>query len=403
MILVSSCKTDITPQGKFFPCSIHRGKLAEEIKDKLYSSTLVLSIDGVQLIWITLDLGGVSRDFSEEVRQAIASKYNVNVDHINLGFTHTHSAPPVFAMMKTMAADEGYGTYVKEKILDNVDRCFEQGLKEVTPWLSTWQIEGYYSNRISKKLPADKEFSLIQFKDETGCVVGAAYAYACHSTVVGPSNRYVTADLAGAISRGLEQQLGVYPVCMLGAAGDMSNRLYRQGHDYKELMRVSEGILAQLKVKVPEVKLQLSDVQVEPYQWQEVFCVSKEQRLKQIEEIKMKIEQAPNADLKRVFTSALAFASNAMDETEFNFDCKGTIIRMHDLEIITMPAELFCQFGLKLKAACKAPHALFWGYSNYSVGYLYDAPSVGTTFESAATSIPAGTTEKIIDFIQEKL
>lgn len=403
MLKVSSIQSDITPQGKYFPCPIHRGKLAEEIKDHCYATSIILQIKDKKLIWVTLDLGGLNKEFSDHLKSLLSEQYQIPQENINLGFTHTHSAPPIHQMMASMKADESYKDYVKEKVLDCVSRAFEHGLKECKAYVSTYTIDGYYSNRIGKEFPSDQNFSLLQFKDTQGKVLAAAYAYACHSTVVGPSNRYVTADLAGAISRGLQEKLGVYPLCMLGAAGDMSNRLYRQGHDYAELLRVQAGIMAQLNIKVKETELSLDELVVEKYRYHDVFHVSHEDRQKQIKEIQHKIDTAPNEDLKRVFTSALLFATNASDQTDFDFDCEGTIIRMNDIMIVTMPAELFNQFGTELKNAMPCLCPIFWGYSNYSVGYLYNQESQGTSFESAATTIPAGTTEKIIAQIKAQL
>jgi hypothetical protein len=66
-----------------------------------------------------------------------------------------------------------------------------------------------------------------------------------------------------------------------------------------------------------------------------------------------------------------------------------------------MPAELFSCFGLKIKSAMKVKCPVFWGYSNYSVGYLYNKEEAGLSFESAATNIPVGIPEKIVEYLCE--
>ncbi len=71
----------------------------------------------------------------------------------------------------------------------------------------------------------------------------AVGSFACHSTVLGPDNLLVSSDLAGYVARALEKEWGVYPVIMIGAAGDVSNRLYRQGNDLKELNRVGSEMM----------------------------------------------------------------------------------------------------------------------------------------------------------------
>jgi len=62
---------------------------------------------------------------------------------------------------------------------------------------------------------------------------------------------------------------------MQGAAGDMSNRNYRQGHDAKELVRTGEGILAQLFASQELAPLSLDKPVVEPYLWETSYPVDK--------------------------------------------------------------------------------------------------------------------------------
>ena len=48
---------------------------------------------------------------------------------------------------------------------------------------------------------------------------------------------------------------------------------------------------------------------------------------------------------------------------------------------------------------CKCP--ILWGYCNYSVGYLGNIDDYGNSFETSASDIPVGTTEKIVSEIVE--
>ena len=84
------------------------------------------------------------------------------------------------------------------------------------------------------------------------------------------------------------------------------------------------------------------------------------------------------------------------EEEETDFDLEYTLYKMNDLFILAIPAELFSRFGLEMKQAMSAVCPIVWGYSNYSVGYLVDREEYGRSFESAAGSIPEGTTEQIV-------
>ena len=62
--------------------------------------------------------------------------------------------------------------------------------------------------------------------------MGAALCnWATHSTVLDPENTLLTADYAGAVCNELYRLRGYYPAMIVGAAGDCSNRAWRQGTD----------------------------------------------------------------------------------------------------------------------------------------------------------------------------
>ena len=69
------------------------------------------------------------------------------------------------------------------------------------------------------------------------------------------------------------------------------------------------------------------------------------------------------------------------------------------MKYFVIPAELFSRFGVEIKKAmnCKCP--ILWGYCNYSVGYLGNIDDYGNSFETSASDIPVGTTEKIVSEI----
>lgn len=405
MIKVSQTKSRISAIGRFFPAVMPNGNWAEGLADEQYASNLVIDIDGTKLIWVTLDCIGTGEAYSLELRTRLSNAYNVPVENINIGYTHSHCAPGLGRMGGTMkSSDTGHKEYVLDKVVDGVGQAFKQGLCEVEAYARSYDASGYYSNRNGKEKIGDTEIKLVEFRDNKNTVKGVLLAFACHSTVVNFQNtRMITSDLAGALSRGVEERCGVYPLVMLGAAGDMSNRCCRQGNDFAELKRVSEGILARMDMKVEETKLNLSNLTVTPYQFKETYVTTREERQAQIANIKHRIETAPTDDLRRVFNSALSHAVLEPDGGEFTMDLKGVVVSMGDIKVATMPAELFNRFGLEIKKAMNVTCPIFWGYSNYSVGYLYYKEEAGLSFESAATNIPVGVPEAISEFVCQKV
>ena len=94
---ISSSRTRITPEGPFFPCYLlgHaiRTEKALGVADDLWASALVLKVEETTLIWVSVDLAGLSKMESDRLRSELAHRYSVAKEAITISFTHTHSGP----------------------------------------------------------------------------------------------------------------------------------------------------------------------------------------------------------------------------------------------------------------------------------------------------------------------
>lgn len=403
MILASSARCCITPQKDLFPCYLlgHaiRTKKAVGVADDLWVNTLVLKENEKTWIWCVVDLGGLERTVSDSIRNKLAQRYQTSMESINLGFIHTHAAPEyadVSPFSNTdRAAVKGTMEFIEQQIYASVQLAFEQPFLPVTARMKQTTIDGFYSNRNGKDKIADKTLTLVELSHQDR-VIGLLCNFACHPTVLGPQNLYISADLAGYLSVSLQHRFGCAAMILQGAAGDMSNRLYRQGNDYPELIRTGEGIMKQVDDNKEWINLNLQDCQVDTFHFHQEFHVDPLAKQQKVLDIEKKLSEVSTFDEKKVYTSALAIAKAFVNQTEscLDFDCH--YYRMDELHVLTMPAELFSRFGLQLKVQMKTTCPLFWGYSNYSVGYLFNKEEAGQSFESVASDMPAGTTEIII-------
>ena len=289
-----------------------------------------------------------------------------------------------------------YQDFLKEKIFATIADCFEKEPVEVEAWYRTVKIEGMYGNRNGIGKPEDKDATLIVFKNEKA-VEAAIVNIACHPTVLGAQNLQISSDLLGYISRGVKERLGVYPLMMQGASGDMSNRNYRQGHDAQELTRTGEGILAQLFAGEELTPLILSEPVVEEYHWETTYPVDKE-ALKALQaQIKQQMSTEEDYDKHKILLSSVYAIDLKLKKEEINACFNAAIIRLGDIEICKQPGEMFSRFGMKIKAASKAKLPLIWGYADDYGGYLPDAGEYGKTYESIMSPMPKGASEEITD------
>jgi hypothetical protein len=149
--------------------------------------------------------------------------------------------------------------------------------------------------------------------------------------------------------------------------------------------------------------LKIEDVKVLTYSYQKTFQTSLEKKQQQLKDTEMRVANAKNFDEKKVYTSALAFARLEVENFKptYTLDIHCNCYMLGELSVFTMPAELFSKFGIEIKRAMNNKCNIFWGYSNYSVGYLYGKENAGESFESIVSDIPAGVTEEIISEIKE--
>lgn len=413
-IRVATATRCITPEGDFFPCYLcgHaiRTELATGILSDIWATALLLEVDGVLSVTVTIELIGLEREYTNDLRARIAQATGAAFDLVHVDFVHTHSAPephstPIFGAAGQTAVP-GYMEWVAGQALAAVAAAQEAGLVPATAWCARTQIEGLYSNRNGIEKPADKEAALLEFRAADGGVVAGAYSFACHSTVLGPQNREVSGDLAAYLADRLQERWGVRPVCLVGAAGDMSNRMYRQGNDQAELERVGGGMYAQLPTACG-TQLFLHAPKTAAYTFDETYEPDKAKKRAQYESIKERVANATTFDEYKVFSSALAGAEAGLDAKPFRLLLECQLIDMGDLRLFKVPAELFSRFGVAIKEALGGVLPLCWCYCDYATCYLGNREDYGASFETAGSDVPVGTTERFVDgaiaFIKENL
>jgi len=404
MIKAATATSYVTPQE---PCYMGgygmRKQKSDGVLDELKCTAIFLEIEGNPIVFCDVEILMISSDIVNAVKDRLREEYGIHPGMITIATTHTHAGPEIRSERLPMFdedTDDGfwrhYQDFLKEKIFTTIEACFTAEPVEVKAWYRTVNIDGLYGNRNGMDKPEDKDVTLIVFKKDNS-VAAAIVNIACHPTVLGAQNLQISSDLLGYISRGVKKKLGVYPLMMQGASGDMSNRNYRQGHDAQELTRTGEGILAQLFASEELTSLNLSMPLVEEYHWETSYPVDKE-ALKTLQvQIRQRMEAETNYDKHKILLSSIYAIDLKLKKEKITANFDAAIIRLGDIEICKQPGEMFSRFGKKIKAASKAKLPLIWGYADDYGGYLADQGEYGKTYESIMSPMPKGATEEITD------
>ncbi len=402
MIKAATATSYVTPQESCFMGGYGmRRQKSEGVLDELKCTAVLLEIEGTPIVFCDVEILMITTEIVLAVKERLRQEYGIPPEMVTIATTHTHAGPEIRSERLPMfdeESDDGfwrrYQEFLKEKIYSTIADCFESELKDVEAWYRTVKIEGLYGNRNGIGKPEDKDVTLIVFKDEED-VVAAIVNIACHPTVLGAQNLQISSDLLGYISRGVKERLGVYPLMMQGASGDMSNRNYRQGHDAKELARTGEGILVQLFASEELGPLNLEKPVVEPYHWETSYPVDKEALINLQDQIKQQMATEENYDKHKILLSSVYGIDLKLKKEIITAKFDAAIIRLGDIEICKQPGELFSRFGMQIKAASKAKLPLVWGYADDYGGYLADAGEYGKTYESIMSPMPKGASEEI--------
>lgn len=404
MIKAATSTRYVTPDQ---PCFMGgygmRTEKSDGVLDELKCTAVLLEVEGKPIVFCDVEILMLTAEIVADVKQKLEQTYGIPAEMVVIAATHTHAGPEIRSERLPMfdeTSDDGfwraYQDLLRGTIFATISECFEAELVEVSASCRTVEIEGLYGNRNGIGKPEDKDVTLIVF-EHNGATVAAIVNISCHPTVLGAQNLKISGDLLGYISRGVKEKLGVYPLMMQGASGDMSNRNYRQGHDAQELTRIGEGILAQLFASQALKPLSLSKPLAESYHWETRYPVDKGMLRNLQAQIRQQMEAETNYDKHKILLSSIYAIDLKLKKEEITANFDAAIIRLGDIEICKQPGEMFSRFGKKIKAASKAKLPLIWGYADDYGGYLADQGEYGKTYESIMSPMPKGATEEITD------
>lgn len=410
MIEVSCVKRSITPRFSMFMrgYAMRTGK-SIGVLDELYCRMLALRIDGEVFLWATLDICMPEKAMSDYIKTVIAAKYTLPREHILISSIHTHSGPDI------SFTDEGqernhrkaeYRSYLEQQILGAADDCFEKGFLEVKASRITGQIQGIYGNRSYKDKPGDKAVQLVLFRNENHVVAGIC-SLTCHPTVLGIHNMKLSSDLLGNVGKALDERFHTTFLTVQGACGDMGNRQYRQGNDERELWRVRDSLMEQIgriiQAEGAEKPLALEVCQVKTASYTVRYSYDLELLKQQIAEEQKKLDAAVTEDERKLLWSGIRHMGEKLAAGGVDQTLTSCICHLGDLDILSVPGELFSAFGLRIKEHMKAPVKIIWGYEHYSAGYIVEAGEYGKGYESVSTLFPQGEAEQYVQHLINSL
>lgn len=372
------------------------------IHDDIYANSFLFDDGTNQVFLFVADFIEFEVEMVREVQAYLSAKYGINAEHVLLAATHNHSSVVGYhKSWYTGKFDQTYYDFLLRAIEEAYLVCCGNRQEAVARY-GRQEIHGYYNDRNHPNQDADQEVIVLEFLDKDGKAFAGIVNWAVHSTVIGPSNRYLTSEWAGEVSKRLYDSFGYYPAMLVGAAADCSNRHFRQGKDFDELERVSQGMateIARIDVTCPIEIGQIAS-HFESYRIQYDPSQMIERNRSAIARYEKDLETCQDKERQAFVHKEIQKLSEHLDLSEVDLSFDMGVIKFGDLCLVVFPGELDSAFGKSLKEVASGL-ALIAGYTNGYLGYFMPAEEYGLSFETIGNLVPKGEPERVVDRLRK--
>jgi neutral ceramidase len=264
-----TAKVVITPKQSMWMAGYGaRDKPSEGVLHALWAKALILEDpSGQKAALVTMDLCGIDRGLSIEVREALKARYGLDRSHVVLASSHTHTGPVVRENLITMyPLDEeqerrvrDYAAFLKDALIDVVGRALRATERAELAW-ATGRADFAVNRRSNKEAdvpklreqlalegPNDFDVPMLSVSRADGTLKAVVCGYSCHCTVL--SFYKFSGDYAGFAQIALERaHPGAQAMFVAGCGADQNplpRRSVEQAEDYgNQLAQSVERALA---------------------------------------------------------------------------------------------------------------------------------------------------------------
>lgn len=359
-----------TPQ--YLAGHAQRKEKSISVHDDLMTMAYWLDAESKELCWIEIDIIKTDVDVTKRIKQEIAEATGIGEDSVIICAGHTHTAPVLDNSRLPMTFDPEYKEFVISSVIKNAVEARNNKV-EVKASYALGEVEGYYGNRNDKSRLGDQSVYVIRFTDIQENLVASIINLSTHPTVLSPDCLEVTADLIGALRRKVEHEQKAPCMVVCGNTGDMSTKYFRQGNDFAELERLSNGIYEAINKFADYSPLDINTVETKSFHYKVDYINDKERYAKMIEGHEEKLLQETNFDERKWLVSELNNFKKRIKVDEVHLDLLSTIVNLGELELVVIPGDPVSFFGKQIKRSSSKKLCLTLCHGNGECSYLVEA------------------------------
>jgi neutral ceramidase len=368
----------ITPQTGIYLIGYgDRTKGNQGVHDDLTATALAMD-DGLhRAVIVACDLLAINEHTVARIQAQTGS-------NVVICCSHTHSGPITYAGQRSPRKNREYINYLVSQIVTAV----KESQTNLQPAKLSWapgeadiainrrerKLDGHIEIGVNPTGPVDRSLSLLQAQTLDGKPIVSIVNFQCHGTVLGPKNLLCSADWIGAMRRTLEMEIGAPVMYLQGATGDLNPNHAWGKDDLTDIDAIGNKVAEQVLNAIPL----LASVAGDATSFHE-------------EQVWLSLESEAHGSTPpptyRVVLSRMAHVPRFLVDFILNYRYPWktliaardgfwsvpvvlTQIRVGDMVLYALGAEIFTEIGMEIKQVSPTTPALFSSVSSGCIGYL---------------------------------
>jgi hypothetical protein len=381
---VGTASRDISPLKPMFLVGYpHVPRISTGVHDPLLVSAICFDDGETSLLAVALDLLFVSAETVCEWRRAIEQAAGIPASRILISATHTHSGPITAELLAwrddpvVPAIDPEYMAFLKHRVVEAAVTA-RQSAVPARLAVTAAIAERLGGNRISPvDGPIDPEAGILfarrRDNDEP---LAIQMIYSMHPTVMHEDSTLVSSDFPAFTRRYLEAALsGAKVIYHTGPSGNLSPRYHVKAQTFAEAERLGhllgEAVLRAVQALREEdfadvISLDAVSelVAIPSRSYPSVVSARENLQRARADYLRLQREGAPRGQVRtaectvfgaeEVVTLARAEASGELEEWHRRYArAEVQVLRVGGAFLVALPGELFVEYALRIKRACK--------------------------------------------------
>jgi hypothetical protein len=382
-------RREITPEVGMQIPGFFEKKAGTAVADPLFAVAAAFESGDERAIVIGADVLCILEATVKEVREQVEKQTGVPGSHIMIGASHTHTGGPNRPLVDG-SVDEKYMRMATEGITRAARAAWEDR-RPAEIAVGHGEAKGLAFNRrfvmrdggeithpgkpgtrfhpqiVRRAGPVDDSVGVLAVRSPGGALRGMLVNFACHNTVM--SNETFSADYVGTLRKHLEARYGreFATVFLLGACGDITqvDNFSREKQGGPEYCDWFGKRLAEAAVQSLQKAKWIGDASVAARQERVNIPIRTEVEVARERPPPYGLGSGPEAFFTRERT--LLAEDRSKDP---NVSCEVQGIRIGPLALVSNGAELFCDYGLRIKQCSRVPQTWVVTLANQWIGYV---------------------------------